>query len=341
MVAFCLAQETKPKKNCFINGQRVNDPKRCQRFHRNKKQIAPEGQDENNKELKNYISKLKKVPAKTAQKDIKKEKKKNPIIKRRKIHSQTPGKKMLKEKKERKPIIKQSKISNQISEKESKEEKKNKKIIVKRMKIPAGTAQVRIDETGEGCEYVVLSDLTFKGTGCVNGAKFVIKKGTNSRRQYVIMNDKILLLWVKIGSKFKDCPAFTDRTATITCKEVVGLAAVNLGIATVPVASTAGVQPASSASSAAAPPTTAASSSIASSSTAAPGALTSIAPSTTAAPDSAASSTSNISVTSASTALSTTASVLPSSAASTASAASAASAASPTSAAPDASSQVI
>lgn len=249
MVAFCLAQETKPKKNCFINGQRVNDPKRCQRFHRNKKQIAPEGQDENNKELKNYISKLKKVPAKTAQKDIKREKKKNPIIKRRKIHSQTPGKKMLKEKKERKPIIKQSKISNQISEKESKEEKKNKKITVKRMKIPAGTAQVRIDE---GCEYVVLSDLTFKGTGCVNGAKFVIKKGTNSRRQYVIMNDKILLLWVKIGSKFKDCPAFTDRTATITCKEVVGLAAVNLGIATVPVASTAGVQPASSASTASA-----------------------------------------------------------------------------------------
>ena len=66
------------------------------------------------------------------------------------------------------------------------------------------------------------------------------------------MNDKILLLWVKIGSKFKDCPAFTDRTATITCKEVVGLAAVNLGIATVPVASTAGVQPASSASTASA-----------------------------------------------------------------------------------------
>ena len=46
----------------------------------------------------------------------------------------------------------------------------------------------------------------------------MIKPGSNSRRQYVIMNDKPLLLWVTQGTKFTDCTAFTDRTASISCK---------------------------------------------------------------------------------------------------------------------------
>ena len=87
----------------------------------------------------------------------------------------------------------------------------------------------RVGESGSGCDYVVLSDLLRKGTGCVNGAKFVITPGKIARRQYVIINDKPLLLWVKKGTKFTDCTAFTDKTASISCKEVPGLASIDLG----------------------------------------------------------------------------------------------------------------
>ncbi|XP_023330303.1 uncharacterized protein LOC111702753 [Eurytemora carolleeae] len=102
--------------------------------------------------------------------------------------------------------------------------------------VKSGNAKsvARANEVGNGCDYVVLSELPTRAKGCVNGAKFVIRPGSNSRRQYVIMNGKPLLLWVTRGTKFTDCTAFTDRTASISCKEVTGLAAIDLGVTGAP-----------------------------------------------------------------------------------------------------------
>ncbi|XP_023342027.1 uncharacterized protein LOC111711811 [Eurytemora carolleeae] len=71
---------------------------------------------------------------------------------------------------------------------------------------------------GKGCDYVVISDLETKGSGCVNGSKFVLKTAAGARRQFAILNNKALLLYVNKGTKFTDCTSYIDVTANVTCK---------------------------------------------------------------------------------------------------------------------------
>ena len=43
----------------------------------------------------------------------------------------------------------------------------------------------------------------------------MLTPGTTSRRQYVIMNGKVMLLWVDKGAK-----SYTDKTSSVTCKVI-------------------------------------------------------------------------------------------------------------------------
>ena len=60
--------------------------------------------------------------------------------------------------------------------------------------------------------------------GCTTGTKFVLKAGGNGvRKQFLILNGKIIQAWMKTGDKFaRDCPTFTDITTSVKCTEVKG-----------------------------------------------------------------------------------------------------------------------
>ena len=60
--------------------------------------------------------------------------------------------------------------------------------------------------------------------GCTTGTKFVLKAGGNGvRKQFLILNGKIIQAWMKSGDKFaRDCATFTDITTSVKCTEVKG-----------------------------------------------------------------------------------------------------------------------
>ena len=70
--------------------------------------------------------------------------------------------------------------------------------------------------------------------------KFVLKAKSGSRKQFLIMESKVIMAFAGRGKKFTACSAFNDITSTVTCKTVDGLAAVDLSAgATGAVATTA------------------------------------------------------------------------------------------------------
>ena len=46
----------------------------------------------------------------------------------------------------------------------------------------------------------------------------MLKTAAGARRQFAILNNKVLLLYVNKGTKFTDCTSYTDVTANVTCK---------------------------------------------------------------------------------------------------------------------------
>merc|ERR1712243_475165 len=77
--------------------------------------------------------------------------------------------------------------------------------------------------TGTDCQYVRLYTI-LTNTGCISGTKFVLKPsrapGSEVRRQFVILNNEVILAFVKKGKKITECDSYTDVTSQITCKEV-------------------------------------------------------------------------------------------------------------------------
>ena len=112
--------------------------------------------------------------------------------------------------------------------------KENKRL--QRMK-----AEVRSNDTkltrqelpfiGNDCEYIKLKNVV-QNSGCSSGHKFVIGKDRNSdvRKQFLIMNDEPILGFVKRGKKFSACASYTDVTSNVGCKEIPGLASVDLSV---------------------------------------------------------------------------------------------------------------
>ena len=92
---------------------------------------------------------------------------------------------------------------------------------------------------GSNCEWIDLNKVLQDGDGCANGHKFVIKphKGfmrilwgcksflfcSGIRKQLLFVEGKTILAFVTRGSKFTNCPSFTEVTTLVDCKvEIFG-----------------------------------------------------------------------------------------------------------------------
>merc|ERR1712088_1182313 len=80
---------------------------------------------------------------------------------------------------------------------------------------------------GNDCEFIYLADIT-SNSGCSNGQKFVLKGANNTRRQFLIVNDKAIIAFITKRKKFTACESFTDITTSVSCKTVSGLDNVTL-----------------------------------------------------------------------------------------------------------------
>merc|ERR1719398_322273 len=80
---------------------------------------------------------------------------------------------------------------------------------------------------GNDCEFIYLADIT-SNSGCSNGQKFVLKGANNTRRQFLIVNDKAIIAFITKRKKFTACESFTDITTSVSCKSVSGLDNVTL-----------------------------------------------------------------------------------------------------------------
>merc|ERR1719382_2003722 len=75
---------------------------------------------------------------------------------------------------------------------------------------------------GNDCEFIYLADIT-SNSGCSNGQKFVLKGANNTRKQFLIVNDKAIIAFITKRKKFTACESFTDITTSVSCKTVSGL----------------------------------------------------------------------------------------------------------------------
>jgi len=81
---------------------------------------------------------------------------------------------------------------------------------------------------GSPCQWLDLDRVREEGSDCVDGAKFVVSKDKGVRRQYLYMEGRSVLAFVKNGEKFADCLNYTDVTADVKCKVLAGVASVPL-----------------------------------------------------------------------------------------------------------------
>lgn len=78
------------------------------------------------------------------------------------------------------------------------------------------------------CQWIDLEKVREEGSGCVDGAKFVVSKDRGVRRQYLFVDGRTVLAFVTNGEKFAQCPNYTDITADVKCKVMEGVENVEL-----------------------------------------------------------------------------------------------------------------
>merc|ERR1719432_378396 len=88
-------------------------------------------------------------------------------------------------------------------------------------------ARAGIVVKGNDCEFIYLADIT-SNSGCSNGQKFVLKGANNTRKQFLIVNDKAIIAFITKRKKFTACESFTDITTSVSCKSVSGLDTITL-----------------------------------------------------------------------------------------------------------------
>ena len=115
------------------------------------------------------------------------------------------------------------------------------------LSIFTATIEGSIVVRGNDCEFIQLESIT-SNTGCSSGTKFVLKVKTivesrinlitfffqgasKIRKQFLIMDDKVILAFVARMKKFPTCESFKDITASVECKVVAGLDSVDLSTA--------------------------------------------------------------------------------------------------------------
>ena len=114
------------------------------------------------------------------------------------------------------------------------------------LSIFTATIEGSIVVRGNDCEFIQLESIT-SNTGCSSGTKFVLKvkiivtsqnistiffQGASKiRKQFLIVDDKVILAFVARMKKFPTCESFTDITTSVSCKVVAGLDSVDLSTA--------------------------------------------------------------------------------------------------------------
>ena len=84
---------------------------------------------------------------------------------------------------------------------------------------------------GDDCQYIKLNSLT-NNTDCQSGGarghsslssshsgvKFVIKQQSGVRKQFLIVGNEVLMVFVKKKKKFTQCESFSDISSSVKCK---------------------------------------------------------------------------------------------------------------------------
>jgi len=121
----------------------------------------------------------------------------------------------------------------------SKNSRKRRKNLVKVNKAKLIQGRQSITYFGSHCEYIDLCKLR-ENSGCVDGTKFILKQSKTEgeaaservRRQFLLMDQRTILTFLKAGVKFPQCGALTkDVTSSIKCKAVEGGSEVDLDTA--------------------------------------------------------------------------------------------------------------
>merc|ERR1719483_209456 len=81
---------------------------------------------------------------------------------------------------------------------------------------------------GKACEWIDINQVRTSGQGCADGSKFVISKEKGTRKQFLLVEGKDIIAFVKSGEKFVDCSAFTEVTSQVSCKAVAGVDGISL-----------------------------------------------------------------------------------------------------------------
>merc|ERR1711962_1608283 len=144
---------------------------------------------------------------------------------------------------------KQGKKRNKGNKNKSRKNKNRKKHIKKKTKrkltktqknndaksVLPKTRQARKVFKGQHCDYIDLCGLKTKSAnGCDSGMKFVVKgqrykdqgKDIKIRRQFLNLDDKMVIAFLETGKKIMDCTNGTNRlrdvTNNVTCKAIKG-----------------------------------------------------------------------------------------------------------------------
>jgi len=81
---------------------------------------------------------------------------------------------------------------------------------------------------GNHCDWVDLKKVTTEGQNCADGSKFVLKKLRGVRKQFLFVDGKDILGFVRSGEKFATCGNYTEITRLVQCKPVAGVASLSL-----------------------------------------------------------------------------------------------------------------
>merc|ERR1711892_712693 len=81
---------------------------------------------------------------------------------------------------------------------------------------------------GKMCEWIDISKVRTSGQGCGDGSKFVITQEKGTRKQFLFVDGKDIIAFVKNKEKFANCSSYTEVTSQVDCKSVPGIETVNL-----------------------------------------------------------------------------------------------------------------
>jgi len=81
---------------------------------------------------------------------------------------------------------------------------------------------------GKTCDWIDINKVKSGGENCEDGTKFVVKQEKGTRKQFLFVDGKDIIAFVKNKEKFVNCSIFTEVTEMIQCKKVDGVEGLSL-----------------------------------------------------------------------------------------------------------------